>query len=477
MNTLVKSLANRNPRQLLPKAPPWVRFAMAGVIAACMAYAFTLLNAFEKVDEDPDFVVEEVVPVPVLDDKLLATARDDTRPKRLRVEPEPLKHLLAKSIDVGPTVAVALGIPEEMVPVETIRTDSQQWRNHWLWYEGKLTRLSGPREGHPIDGYSIFEATIQLDDGNSVMTTFSVKPKDELKVGDWARIEGYFFKLRDLTYPDKLDRVPMLVGRTIERDYEDWPEITELDPKVFESLDDSSFYPGTLPFHGVAEDQTEQLWHLGAYVRDTAKERSFAEWRKVEPLSLAEPYDRLRDGKVERGEPMRIFGTLIRRQTIAAPANPANIKFWTAVWIQVHGFGGHLIPIWVPKKVGELPLRAQLEVRGHYYRWFVYDAKKQRLRVPLFLAADLDLFELDTNTTMIEIGKWLGGLILGLLVIAIISQRRAARTAVEHSRYMDARRRKRREQQARLATAGAELPGRSDEQPGLGDRDGNDGPG
>ena len=162
---------------------------------------------------------------------------------------------------------------------------------------------------------------------------------------------------------------------------------------------------------------------------------------------------------------MRVFGTLIRRQTIAAPANPANIKFWTAIWIQAHGFGGHLIPIWVPKKVEELPMRAQLEVRGHYYRWFVYDAKSDRLRVPLFVAADLDLFELDTNTTMIEIGKWLGGLVLGLLIIAILSQRSAARTSLKHSRNLDQRRRKRREQQAQLATASGELPGDSGHEP------------
>lgn len=458
MNTLVKTLANRNPRTLLPKMPSWVRFAMAGVIAACIAYAFTLLDAFEQVDNDPDFVVEKVVPVPALSVQLLEKVRDDTRAHRLLVEPEPLKHLLAKSIDVGPSVAAALEIPADMVPVETLRTETETWRSRWLWYEGKLTRLSGPRKGHPIDGYSVYEATIELEDGNSVLTEFSVEPKFKLVVGDWVRTEGYFFKLRDLTYPDKLDQVPMLVGRTIERDYEDWPAITKIDPKVFEGLDDAGFYPGTLPFHSVEEDQTEQLWHLGAFVRDTAKDRTFAQWRRIEPLSLAEPYDRLREGTVERGEPMRVFGTLIRRQTIAAPANPANIKFWTAVWIQVHGFGGHLIPIWVPKKVGELPMRAQLEVRGHYYRWFVYDAKSDRLRVPLFVAADLDLFELDTNTTMIEIGKWLGGFVLGLLIIAFISQRGAARTAVAHSRSMDQRRRKRREQQARLATAGGELP-------------------
>jgi hypothetical protein len=465
VNTLVKTLANRNPRAMLPRMPSWVRFAMAGVIVACIAYAFTLLDAFEQVDKDPDFIFEKIVLVPELNDELLAAARDDTRPKRLLVEAEPLKHLLAKAIDVGPTVAAALQIPAEMVPVETLRAEPQAWRTRWLWYEGKLTRLSAPRDGHPIAGYSIYEATIELEDGNSVLTAFSVEPNEKLTVGDWVRTEGYFFKLRDQTYPRKLDKAPMLVGRTIEHDYEDWDPITEIDPKVFEDFDDSGFYPGTLPFRRVEEDQTEQLWHLGAFARDTAKDRTFAQWRKIEALSLAETYDRLCENKIERGEPMRVFGTLIRRQTIAAPANPANIRFWTAIWIQVHGFGGHLIPIWVPKKVDDLPMRAQLEVRGHYYRWFVYDAKSDRLRVPLFVAADLDLFELDTNTTMIEIGKWLGGMVLGLLIIAFLSQRSAARTALKHGRYLDQRRRKRREQQAQLATAGGELPDGSDVDP------------
>ena len=443
MNTLVKTLANRNPRTVLPKMPPWARFAMAAVIAGAFLYAFTVLQRFEEVDNDPDNVLEKVVPVPELDDSLLAEARDDTRTHRLLVEAEPLRHLLAKAINVGPSVAAALQLPEDMVPIEQLQQHAATWRNRWLWYEGKLTQLSG-REGSAVDGYSIHEAIIELADGNSVVTAFSVEPKDKLQVGDWARVEGYFFKLRDLTYPSTLDRVPMLVGRTIERDYVDWPKVTALDAKVFEGFDDSSFWPTDLPARTVDEDQTEVLWHLGAYVRDTADQWSFAKWRTVEPLSAGEPYERLKNNEVARGEPMRVFGTLIRRQTIAAPANPANIKFWTAVWIQVHGFGGHVIQVWVPKKVLELPMRAQLEVRGFYYRWFVYNAKNDRLRVPLFVAADLDLFELDTNGTMLEIGKWLGGIITGLLIVIFWSQRRTARTALEHSRQMDERRRKRR---------------------------------
>ena len=105
---------------------------MAGVIAACIVYAFTLLDAFEQVDNDPDFIVEKIVPVPELNDDLLRQARDDTRQHRLLVEPEPLKHLLAKSIDVGPSVAAALQIPDEMGPIATLREHTDTWRSRWL---------------------------------------------------------------------------------------------------------------------------------------------------------------------------------------------------------------------------------------------------------------------------------------------------------------------------------------------------------
>ncbi len=443
--TLLKTLGNRNPRLMLPRMPSWVRFAMAGVVAAIFLYAFTLLTAVENVDNNPDLVLEKVVLVPVLNDKLLAQTRDMSRSDRLQVDAEPLRHLLAKSIDVGPSVAAALRIPTEMVPVEELRENVDEWRHRWLWYEGKLIKLSGARKGHPIDGYSIYEAIIELEDGNSVMTAFSVESKEKLKVGDWVRAEGYYFKLRDVTYPNKLDKVPMLVGRTIERDYADWPKITKLDQSLFEGFDDSSYWPTDLPAHTIEEDQTEILWHLGAYVRDTVDDRTFADWRRIEPLSVAEPLDRLREGQVAHGEPMRIFGTLIRRSTIAAPANPANIKFWTTVWVQVHNFGGHLIPVWIPKRVGELPMQANLEVRGFYYRWFVYEGAKERYRVPLFVAADLNVFELDTGETMRNIGIWLGSILSALLIVIFWSQWRTSRSSMKHSRHMDDRRRKRRE--------------------------------
>ncbi len=448
-------LANRSTR-VLPPLPTWARFALAGVIVACFAYVMT---AFETVDQPTETSepVEQVVLVPQLDTALLAEARDETRADRLQLETEPLRHLLAKAIDVGPTVAAALGVPAEPVPVDVLRRDLPDWRYRWLSYEGELRQLLGPKPGHPISGYSIYEATVRLPDGGHVLSAFSILPAEAPKVGDWVRVDGYLLKLRDVSYPEPIEAAPLLVGRTIQRDYEDWPPVTALDEELLASIDDSSYWPGDKPFHGIEEDQTEALWHLGAYARDTAGQRTLADWRRIGTLNVADAYDPLRHGEVARGTPMRIFGTLIRRRTIAAPPNPANIDFWTTAFVQVRDFGGQLIPVWVPKRVADLPMRAQLEIRGFYYRWFAYDAANgKRLRVPLFVAADLDTFELEAEQTMRDIGVWIGGFAILLLLLIIWHQRRMARTALAHSREMDARRRRRRERARARVDGGVE---------------------
>jgi hypothetical protein len=103
----------------LPKLPPAARFVIAGFVVAGIAYLLTSLGG--TTTAAPTMVPEPVVAVPELDHKVLSTARDDTREHRLLVEPEPLRHLLATAIDVGPTVANALGMPTEPVPLDELR--------------------------------------------------------------------------------------------------------------------------------------------------------------------------------------------------------------------------------------------------------------------------------------------------------------------------------------------------------------------
>jgi hypothetical protein len=437
-------LAQSRP-QLIPTIPPAARFAVFGIIIAALVYGMSAMSSgpATKPNEDP---VTTVVPVPVLDNQILATAKDGDREQRLLLEAEPLRHLLQKAIDVGPTVAAALAMPEQPVPVAVVRQDLGQWRHRWIYYEGQLEDLAGPRDGNPVPGYSIYEATVRLADGEAVLAAFSLPPGPGIERGSWVRVEGYLLKLRDTTYPRELNAVPMLVGRQIQLDHQDWGKVTALDPELLAKIDDRSFWPGDPMWHTIEEDQTEALWHLAAYARDTADTRTLADWRRIPILDAEGVHKQLNDGNIARGTPLRVFGTLIQRTTVAAPSNPAGIHLWTVAWIQVREYGGTLVPIWVPKRTADLPWKTPLEVRGFFYRWQAYETLKgERRRAPLFVAADLDVYNLEVDRTMQGIGAWLGGITVVLLVLAIWSQRRAARTSLQHSIEMDRRRRRRRE--------------------------------
>ncbi len=449
------------PPRLLPPIPPTVRYVLACGLLALLFFSLSSLETTTPTAATVDAPLETVVPVPELDDRILALAKDATHEQRLVLEAEPLRHLLGKAIDVGPTIAAALGCPDAPVPVEQVRTRLARMRRQWLWYEGVLMQLSGPHAGHPIKGHSIYEATVQLADGEHVLAAFSLPPGDEVRAGSWVRIEGFLLKLRDTSYPQTIESAPMLVGRAIQPDFRDWPPVTAIDPALLATIEDASYLVGEKVWHTLEEDQTAALWHLAAFARDTATQRSLADWRRLPVLNATDVHQKLIDGTLPRGSPLRVFGTIVRRTTMAAPTNPAGIASWTVAWLQVRDYGGVLVPIWVPKRVRDLPLRAPLEVRGHFYRWFAYETvENERRRVPLFLAADLDVYQLEVDKTMKSVGLWVGGVACALLLLLFWSQRRTARQALEHSRDMDARRRRRRERTS-AADANVQTSGES----------------
>ena len=437
---------------LLPPVPPAVRFLVAGCVVAGLAYLMTSI-------ERPVAKVEEPLPpaaiaVPSLDAKILALADDSNHERRLVIEPEPLRHLLEQSIDVGPTVAGALGRPDQPVPLAELRADPQRWRGRWLFYEGELEYLSGPREGHPNKGRNIYEATLRLRSGDAAMFAFSLPPPPDIAVGSWVRAEGFLWKLRDTTYPTVIDRAPMLVGRELQRDYEKWGPVTTLDTALLATVDDASFALGAPVLRTIEADQCEALWHLAAYVRDTAAARTAAEWHKAGTLNT-DHHEALRNGGIARGTPMRIYGSLILRRSIVAPSNPAGVEDWTTAWLQVREYGGTLVPVWVPKRVADLPDRCQLEVRAHFYRWSIYEAENGTSRwAPLFVAADLVPYELHVGRTMDGIGIVLGAVAVVFLGIVFWSQRRHQSLADRHMRKLyELRHRVRRSENAPLSPA------------------------
>lgn len=439
-------LANKSaPWQIT--IPPYVRIGIVGLFVGILFFAFFFAEASTGPIHAPE--PEEMgVAVPQLDTAILGKAVDATRRERLEIEAEPLQHLLEKALDVSPAAAMALGMPDRPIALADLRQQRDSYRGKWLWFKGILEDLTGPRDGHPVKDYGIYEATVRIGDNERAICAFSLPPHADCKRGGVVRVEGFLMKLRDTTYPTDITEAPMLVGRQLLRDYADWAPVTEFDPELLAEIDDEPYFPGAKLWHTVEEDQGTPLWHLAAFARDTDAQRTFEEWRKVQPLNATDVYRRLVDGEVARGTPMRILGSLVKRYALVAPPNPAGITHWTVAYVQCQDFAGHVIPIWVPKKILH-PLRTDLEIRGHYYRWYGYEGLQgDKFRVPLFIAAELDIFDIKANETMRTLGIAIGIALLALIFVIGIAQWRAKRESERHARHMDDRRRKRRERDA-----------------------------
>lgn len=447
-------LANsRSPWQI--QVPVYVKFGLLGLFAAAIGYYAIFFDSHSAAPAATEPAPEIAVRVPEVDGRILALARDATREQRLVIDPEPLRHLLEKAIDVSPATALALGMPNDQIPVEEVRERSDELRGRWIWYKGVLEELNGPREGHPVENHSIYEATVRLSGDERAICTFSIPPGADIRRGGFVRIEGFFMKLRDTTYPHAINEAPMLVGREIQRDYEDWAPVKELDTALLAEVDDSDPFPGEKMWHEIEEDQGTPLWHLAAYARDTYDDLTLEDWRKRPVLNVADIHDKLVAGEVARGTPIRVLGSLVKRRAIAAPANPAGIDYWTVAYLQSQDYAGVVVPVWVPKHLGDMPLRTDLEVRGYYYRWFAYESLDGvHRRTPLFVAGDLDRYDLGTGETMETLGLIIGSLLLVMMLTIFLAQRRAKRESERHSREMDERRRRRQ----RAAAGAAEAP-------------------
>lgn len=437
-----------NNMPLMPRNAA-MRLLAVGVFCACALYIVLFWDPVGGVRQDDLTGIEApLVSVPRLESSILDKAKDATREERLFLEAEPLSHLLAQSLNVSPEAARALGMPTEMPPVAALQSNVREWRGRWIWMRGKVELLEGPKPGHPVPGYGVYEATLRLPDGAQVIFAFSKPPQDGIAVGDWARAEGYVLKLRDVPHPIDMKQAPLLVGAQLQRDYEDWGRVTALDPNAFEEVDDAQsegdkVLSSDASWRTIDEDQSKALWHLGAYARDVAP-MTKEQWRAIPALNAQEVWESFKKNEVKRGTPMRILGTLAATRTITAKPNPAGIREWTEAWVQVRDVGGKTIPIWLPK-TEQAKLGASLEVKAWYFRRYSYETRNgKQIWTPLFVASALDPFVFDTGRGMREISSW--AFVGTVLLIAIVwwGARRERKLSDAQEDELIRRRRKRR---------------------------------
>ena len=434
-----------------------VRLGAAAMLAAAMLYLAVFWNPVVAIDEGNLADTEPtLVAVPDIDASLLQQAKDATREQRLFIESEPLSHLLANSLNVSPEAARALGMPPQMVPLEALRTHIDEWRGRYVFYRGKVEELNGPRLGHPVPGYGIYEATLRLADGSAILFTFSQAPAAAVRIGSFARAEGFVLKLRDVAYPVEMSKTPLLVGAQLREDYEDWGPVTQLDSSTLDMVidvqrEDDRLTSTEESWRTIDQDQSRALWHLAAFARDAAP-RPKEEWRRAPALNAQEVWDHLKRNEVVRGTAIRLLGTLAAVRTITAQPNPAGITEWTEAWMQVRDLGGKTIPVWLPGAIRQ-PLGTSLEVRSYYFRRYSYETRRgQQLWTPLFVAAALDPFVFDTGRGLKEISAYALAATLAIMALVYWGTRRERQRSLAQEDALIDRRRKRRQKLAAATT-------------------------
>ncbi len=391
---------------------------------------------------------------PELDPQVLALAKDKTHTDRMRLEAEPISHLLEKSLNVVPSIARALGMPDQPVPIERLRHDPNSYRGSYLWYKGELKFVtSDGREGHPVRGFKIYEGWIETDSGDTVMFRVSVRPKG-IKVGDIVRVQGFFMKLRDSKVQPNVEMAPILIGPELYADYADWDAVDNLDKTVLARIEQGSWARGeeepTDLGHlerSLAESQGVPLWHLASYARHQAEKSPPIDWHEIPALVKKDSVLEMRYGETPAGSPTRILGTFVQARTYEADPNPLGIQHWTEVWVLIRDIGAMHVPIWIPEKLeGTWNFNEPIDTGAFFYRGMLYMTQTNDERfTPIFVASKLKRFVPAVENPVNRIVKWsFFGLSILVIGFFVLLNRRDKKTSAAHAEALIERRRKRR---------------------------------
>lgn len=391
----------------------WTRIAFLGALLAALWLMVFHEPSGDPVASDLPPLVEVKTPLPQIDQDLLRQVDDGTTVARIQVEAGPFLHLLETSLNIVPAVARALGMPAEPIPIPVLRSEASRFRGRYIWYRGVLEEAPRARTGHAVKGYDIYEARLRTPDGAQVLCVFSLPPDPSLREGAWVRMEGFFFKLRDMHLPVELDRAPMLIGPELLPAFDDWKPVKALDPAVLAQVragklrdgvgDDGAKYRTLVEDGGestlsIDRSQALPLWHVASYAIEQARGRTYDQANSV-PRFLTQP--QWRDfvfGSSQVGATISVVGSLQAARTIEARLNPVGIEHWTEAWIQVRELAGRLLPIWIPGRLeGWKPGDPALFV-GHFFKLMRYTSTDDVEHIaPLFVVPELMRYRLPDN--------------------------------------------------------------------------------
>ncbi|MCA8968778.1 MAG: hypothetical protein KDC95_03310 [Planctomycetes bacterium] len=422
-----------------------LRFAVMILMAVVVAaIALGTLDTFTTTGKVEPKVIEPVVPditLPPLDKKILAEAKDSTPIQRLETEASVYEHLLACAAYIVPGSLQAMGLQEGSIAA--LRADSDKWRGKPVAFEGRIVDLRTPTAIPGVDVWKKTEGMLETDEGEHVFFAVLDKVPADLSPGKYARIEGFFYKLRDFKFPNRYDKVPHIVGFALRPAFHKFEPVKELDKTYLSTIQDNVETP--------SEIDTNALYHVTSWLENQTMDTAWYEAAKdldrkdVESMLSA-------SSDSPRGQVFRVLAELYDAQTRLAEPNPLGITHWTRAWVK-HS-DQETIQVNIPGRLeGEWHTGDVVVFYGAFLQRYWYESgfddsgmRIQRI-VPLFVATKLFHWQFKENPANLWIRLAL--LAIAVLLIAAFSflvfRDRKAEQEVR-DRLIENRRRKRKQQ-------------------------------
>jgi len=389
----------RSPRSLFTGSEG-LRLAIFVIAAfALIAVVFGSFDDFfktEKPKEEPKPAELVDVPIPSLNLDLIRKAKDETATQRINPELEIYEHLLIKALEIEPGSLRALGMKKDEYIVADIQKQPGRYRGKPVWFAGTIQDLRTDPAYIPGLKRRRTLGQLRTDDGKDILFCIVDEVPKGLTLGSYARVEGFFFKLRDQYHPTRVQSAPFLVGKDLLPAMKELKPVTKLDPKVLAGIHDKDLEKEA------AEIEPLPFFHLMSYALNRPKPGGWKkEFRELDRKSGKAILNAT--GEVARGTPFRVLGSLYEVRIIAAEANPLGIDFWTYGWIEHPEAGtigfrlpGRLGGKW---RTGDYVVLYGYFMKRHYYETLPKNGARNFKAASFFVSDTISPWRLVSNPT------------------------------------------------------------------------------
>ncbi|HMQ21128.1 MAG TPA: hypothetical protein PKE00_01480 [Planctomycetota bacterium] len=440
-------MAKKKHKASLLQGRDGLRFAAMILVAIVVSgIALGVLDKFRTTDKVEPKIISPVVPditLPPIDKRILAEAKDATAIQRLETEAVVYEHLLACVAYIVPGALQAMGLQDGSVAA--LRADSSAWRGKPVTFEGMITRIDRPVAIPGVDVWKKTEGMLETEAGETIFFAVLDKVPAELVPGKFARIEGFFYKLRDFKFPTRHDQVPHVVGFALRPGFRSFAAVKELDRTFLSTIADDVETP--------SEIDSNALYHVTSWLQNQPNDAAWFDAAKV--LERRDVEKMLAAGEdAPRGQVFHVRAELYDAQTRMAEPNPLGIEHWTRAWVR-HS-DQETIQVNIPGRLeGEWRTGDIVVFYGAYLQRYWYEAgiddqgRRVERIVPLFVAKALLPWKLVDNPAnfWIRIALVAVALLLIAAVSFLVLRDRKAEQEVR-DRLIEQRRRKRQKTRA-----------------------------